>query len=215
MGHVTDKLGLRERKKLQTRTALIDAALELCDRQGFDATTVEQIAAAVDISPRTFNRYFATKEDVVLGPIEDMVRSVVAALDEQPRTGNELEALCRAHIHVFEDAQSQEPPSPLFDEFMVMNRIIAAAPSVRARSVEMGEWKLASMRAKVAERMELPETDLRVRVVMSTWSALMQVAMDQWQGTVDDERPPMACCASAIQATFETFQGLTPAPASR
>jgi AcrR family transcriptional regulator len=215
MGCVTENLGLRERKKLQTRAALIEAALELCDRQGFDATTVEQIAAAVDISPRTFNRYFATKEEVVLGPIEDMVRAVVAALDEQPRSGNELEALCRAHIKVFEDAQSQDPPSPLFDEFMVMNRIIAAAPSVRARSVEMGEWKLASVRAKVAERMQLDESDLRVRVVMSTWSALMQVAMDQWQGAVDDDRPPMACCASAIQTTYETFQGLTPAPAAR
>ncbi|WP_068274503.1 TetR family transcriptional regulator [Aldersonia kunmingensis] len=209
MGQVTDKLGLRERKKLQTRAALIEAALELCDRQGFDATTVDQIAAKVDISPRTFNRYFATKEDVVLGPIEDMVRAVVAALDAQPRTGNELEALCRAHIEFFEEAQNQDPPSPLFEEFMVMNRIIAAAPSVRARSVEMGEWKLQSMRAKVAERMDLPEDDLRVRVVMSTWSSLMQVAMDQWD--IREDRPPTVDCALALRTTYETFQGVIPA----
>jgi AcrR family transcriptional regulator len=210
MGCVTEHLGLRERKKLQTRAALIDAALELCDKQGFDATTVDEIAAAVDISPRTFNRYFATKEEVVLGPIEDMVTAVVAALDDQPCTGNEIEALCKAHMQVFQDAQSQQPPSPLFDRFMVMNRIIATAPSVRARSVEMGEWKLNSVRHKVAERMELDESDLRVRVVMSTWSGLMHVAMDQWQSAQDDDRPPMVCCASAIANTYETFQGILP-----
>jgi len=215
MGRVIENLGLRERKKLQTRAALIEAALALCDRQGFAATTVEQISAAVDISPRTFNRYFATKEEVVLGPIEDMVRAVVAALEDQPRTGNEIEALCRAHVGVFEDAQSQQPPSPLFDQFTVMNRIIAAAPSVRARSAEMGEWKLQSMRRKVGERMQRDESDLRVGVVMSTWSGLMQVAMDQWQGAQDDDRPPMVCCASAIQNTYETFLGLTPTPATQ
>ncbi|HEY5854889.1 MAG TPA: TetR family transcriptional regulator [Aldersonia sp.] len=208
MGCTTERLGLRERKKLQTRTALIEAALDLCDRQGFDATTVEQIADAVDVSPRTFNRYFATKEDVVLGPIEDLVTAVVASLDAQPRTGNELDALVRAHVSFFEGAPQGEQPTRLFDEFVVMNRIIAAAPSVRARSVEMAEWKLHAMRSKVAERMGVDEADLRVRVIMSTWAGLMQVAMEQWQKGGDDDRPPMLCCAHAIEATYATFQDM-------
>ncbi|MEE4022805.1 TetR family transcriptional regulator [Gordonia sp. PKS22-38] len=207
----TEKLGLRERKKLQTRSALITAALELCDRQGFDATTVEQIADAVDISPRTFNRYFATKEEVVLGPIEEMVTAVVAALDSQPRTGNELQALCDAHVQVFTEALDEESPSPLFDQFMVMNRIVASSPAVRARSVEMGEWKTQSIRRKVAERMELEETDLRVRVVMSTYGALMQLAMDQWhQGAEPTDRAAMKECVQAIESTYETFRTTVP-----
>ena len=74
--------GLRERKKARTRVTIREHALRLFREQGYHATTVEQIAAAAEVSPSTFFRYFPTKEDVVLQ--DDMDIRLVESLARQP-----------------------------------------------------------------------------------------------------------------------------------
>lgn len=69
--------GLRERKKLKTRTAIRGAAFRLIAKQGYEATTVEQIAEASEVSPSTVFRYFPTKEDIVLTDEYDPVMASV------------------------------------------------------------------------------------------------------------------------------------------
>ncbi|MGL4304705.1 MAG: TetR family transcriptional regulator [Mycobacteriaceae bacterium] len=214
--------GLRERKKMRTRMELISAALDLCERQGFDKTTVEEIAAAVDISPRTFNRYFASKEDAILGPVEDMISAVVAALDEEPRMGCELQALCNAHIKVLEELDMQEN-SLSFHRFEQMQRIAQVSPTVNARNLEISDRKYQALTNKVAQRLELPVTDTRVRLVIATWMAVMHVAMDDWRRSREqvedirqaavpesDESQERSHCASVIRSTFELYRQLTP-----
>src|SRR5215470_3848524 len=95
--------GLRERKKLRTRTALIDSAFALFQRKGFEATTIDEIAEAVDISPRTFFRYFASKEEVALSLIEEQFEAILRRLAGRPPEEPVLTAMRRAAVEVIRD----------------------------------------------------------------------------------------------------------------
>src|SRR5579884_1838391 len=85
--------GLRERKKAKTKAAIQHHALRLFQQQGYDTTTVEQIAEAAEISPSTFFRYFPNKEDVVL--YDDFDPLIFAAFEAQPADLSPLEAMRR------------------------------------------------------------------------------------------------------------------------
>lgn len=118
--------GLRERKKAKTRAAIQRHALRLFREQGYEATTVNQIADAAEISPSTFFRYFPTKEDVVLYDAIDPV--AFAAFAAQPPGLNPIAALRRALREVL----SAMPPEEI-EEQRERGLLIFAVPELRSR----------------------------------------------------------------------------------
>ena len=96
---VVDKPGLRERKKAKTRAAIQEQALRLFREQGYDGTTVEQIAEAAEVSPSTFFRYFGTKEEVVAYDALDPI--VMLAWRSQPADMPPIAAIRKAMVEVF------------------------------------------------------------------------------------------------------------------
>nr|MBA2561189.1 TetR family transcriptional regulator [Propionibacteriales bacterium] len=99
--------GLRERHKRQTRIALRDAALRRFQRDGFEATTVNDIAADVDVSPRTFFRYFPTKDAVVVVPYEEIFEEWEALVRSSP-AGRTLVDVLQDASHLVTDAYEHD-----------------------------------------------------------------------------------------------------------
>lgn len=156
--------GRRERKKQRTREALIDAAFRLFQQKGFDATTVEEIADEVDVSSRTFFRYFASKEDVVLTFQEEQFTTMLEALAARPASEPVMTALRNAAVSVLracEDGEYGFDP----DRFGCLQEMMESSPAVFGRSLEHGQKKQAEITRVIAERMGVdPAIDLRPHV---------------------------------------------------
>lgn len=167
--------GLRERKKLDTRRRIESAALELFERNGFDATTVDDIAAAVDIAPRTFFHYFPTKDDVVLADYADRLARISAVLAERPPVEEPWTALENAFLAVAADYDLER--GVLLQRF----RIMMTTPSVFARSLQLqAGWEDAVAEA-IAERLGIePDEDIAPRLMAAAALAAMRAAMRHW-----------------------------------
>ncbi|MGQ4597377.1 TetR family transcriptional regulator [Nocardia sp. R6R-6] len=98
--------GLRERKKERTRRTIRLEAFRLFREQGYNSTTIEQIAAAADVSPSTFFRYFPTKEQLVLA--DDLDPVLIEALRRQPRDITPMAAFRNAVLEVFSALSAAE-----------------------------------------------------------------------------------------------------------
>ena len=174
---------LRERKKARTRAAIREHALRLFREQGYDATTVEQIAAAAEVSPSTFFRYFPTKEDVVLQDGFDDV--MFEAFDRQPSSLTPIAAIraaMREAIATFTPAE--------WAEFQEMSAIGMSVPEVRARMMDEMSRMIETAADAVAKRTGRSPADMAVRVyVGAIIGAIMAVMGPEAysEGTVDAE----------------------------
>ena len=123
--------GLRERKKRRTRQALATAALRLFAERGYEETTIADIAAAADVSPRTFFSYFPSKEDVVFAEVDDRLEEVADRMAHRPPGEPPLETIRTAMVEVIEALVSG-----VGEYGPVQVRLALERPAVRARALE-------------------------------------------------------------------------------
>jgi AcrR family transcriptional regulator len=169
--------GLRELKKQRTRATLIDVAIHLCIEQGYENTTVEQIAAAAEIAPRTFSRYFSSKEAVIVAVLGQVADDVAACFARQPTDITQYEALARAHVETFRSAQYSLADSASFERMRLLLTIVNSAPAIglgpfmfRADSFHHGAVEVA------AQRMGVATNHPAIRILFDTWAVVMGVA---------------------------------------
>jgi len=198
-------LGLRERKKLRTRATLIDAAVGLCDRQGFDGTTVDQIAAIADVSPRTFSRYFATKDAIALALIDEVLDHTAAQLARQPADIDHFEALRRAYIGMAEATKTAPAGGFTSARLLQILRIVVTSSALRHAAIE---YRANPVDAVVAQRMGTTVDDRRVKLVAAVWGGLWMTALqDATRDLTDAVSITVDDLIDAFEATYTDFVG--------
>jgi AcrR family transcriptional regulator len=126
---------LRERKRDRTRKALIDAAVDLFERNGYDGTTVADIAEAADIGTRTFFSYFASKEELLFPESDARVAAAVTAIANREPGDRPADVLLRALRDV--GAADGEPDDMVDRVAAVRLRLFRTVPAVRGRALQI------------------------------------------------------------------------------
>ena len=165
--------GLRERKKQKTRWSIQEHALRLFQEQGYEQTTVDQIAAAAEISPSTFFRYFKTKEDVVIEDEYDPL--LLRLIAEQPTDRPPLAAL----REVLKTALGAMPAEELAKVYQ-RTRLQMSVPALRMRMLDGFTANLDLLAGAFAKQAGRDPDDFSVRVLAGTITGAMLVAIFTW-----------------------------------
>jgi AcrR family transcriptional regulator len=163
-------MSLRERKKLKTHRSIQLEALRLFRAKGFDETTVEEIAAAAEVSPTTFFRYFPTKEDVVLHDALDPL--FYAAFEAQPPELSSIEAFRRATREVYSGLSAEESADELERQ-----ELIRSTPELWGRMLTDMTTTLTQFATAIARRSGRDQHDI---AVLTLAGATMGAAIAIW-----------------------------------
>lgn len=201
---MSEPIGLRERKKRDRRRRIEDVAIELFEQHGFDATTIEQIATAAEIAPRTFFSYFATKDDVVIADYADRLARILDELDRRPADEPTWDALRASFAAVASDYEAE------VDRLARRFGIMATTPSVQARSLQLQAGWEHTLAAHLANRMGADANDPTPRLLAATAVAVMRASLQHWLTA-----PQAVELPTLVQDAFDRLgAGLAPGDAS-
>ena len=172
-GIVDADLGRRERKKLETREALFRAAVQLFSTHGVDETTVEDIADAVDVSARTFHRYFPSKEDVLFFDSADRRRRFAEALAARPDDEALLDSL-RIAAHDLVDAFLGDP-----DDDRRRLLLIRSSVTLRAKNLHHTDLLSQIVADHAAARLSVDAGTPLPRLLAACTIAALRTAREQ------------------------------------
>ncbi|MET7426029.1 TetR family transcriptional regulator [Dactylosporangium sp. NPDC005555] len=188
-------MSLAERKRQLVRDELTEAALQLLAFQGFEETTIDQMAAAAGVSRRTFFRYFQSKEDVIIEFLSDLGRQLSDGLSARPAAEPPAVALQQT-LRVFTDTFWEHP-----EKSRRLTKIMVGTPALLARYLERQVTWRATLTTGLAARMSTdPVPDLRPAVLVAVAFAAFDTALTRWaeDDAADLDTLLTACFAAAF-----------------
>ena len=164
--------GLRERKARQVRTAIFDAMLALSEEQGYEATTVEQVAARAEVGTATVYRYFPTKDAILLAPVADSVGALAEAFAARPDTEDVRDSLAYAIETVLtRTAESRA-------ETLRLRAQLDVSPGPRARLWDLWRQQRDLLETAIADRMGGGADSVWVSAAAHLTTTVLQLALD-------------------------------------
>ncbi|MCT2582919.1 acyl-CoA-like ligand-binding transcription factor [Actinophytocola gossypii] len=194
--------GLRERKKRETRLALSRATIRLALERGLDAVSVEDVAAEVGVSERTFRNYFASKAEAVVAAQVERGQRIGEVLRERPADEPLWDALVHAVVEQFEPATA----GPDADRYGAALQRLLAEPAVQHEVFRAHATAQDDLTAAVADRTGTTADDLYPQVVAAVVSAGLGAAMARWT------RDPGQSLGSLIRDVFDQIRAGLPDP---
>jgi AcrR family transcriptional regulator len=168
--------GLRERKKLATRRAIGIAAMRLAVERGLENVLVEEIAAAAEVSARTFSNYFGSKYEAICALAMDRGRQAGAALRERPADEPLGEAITHAVLQQYAAAE-QAPGKDWIDGV----RLVIQSPALQGEYLRTQYVTQHALAAAIADRTGADSrADMFSQVIAGAVTAATQVAMERW-----------------------------------
>jgi AcrR family transcriptional regulator len=169
-------VGLREQKKLATRQALAWAALRLAVERGLENVHVEDIAAAAGVSPRTYNNYFASKQEAICSITVDRAELIGEALLARPADEPLADALLAAMLAYY------QPQGDLDREWVEATQLVMRSPALRGEALKAIAATEQRLAGAIARRCGLDaERDLYPKVVAAVVSGAARVGIGHWQ----------------------------------
>lgn len=168
---VTSTGGLRERKRQETRQRISEAGLKLFAANGYEATTLDAIAAEAGISRRTFFHYFKSKDEILLSLQQGLGDTIVAALADQPSPGTPLEATRKA-------LKSMVAPYSN-EQLLVLDKLMRSSEAVQARK-QAGYLHDELVLFAALQKLWPAESDVALRLVAALTINTVRLTLDRW-----------------------------------
>jgi AcrR family transcriptional regulator len=177
----TNEVGLRERTRRAVRAELMEIAVDLFLTQGFEETTVEQIAAAAGLSRRSYFRYFASKDDVFVEVISTLGQDVAAALSARPAVELPWEALRRSFDPLLAMMEDDE-------RMRTVTRMLLEDPALQSsHRYKQDSWQ-AAMATALEPRLAHDGPDARLRAEALAGAALSCLTTAQVRWVLPDNQ---------------------------
>ncbi|MFE6870382.1 TetR family transcriptional regulator [Kitasatospora sp. NPDC057692] len=183
--------GLRARKKQRTRDALIEAAHRLFLGQGFARTTVDEIAGAVDVSQRTFFRYFANKDEVALAVLAEAEDHFIELLRARPAEETPFQAMRAAIVGSWRERGAGHDTGPgSVTAALELIRMIENTPTLLAAHLRRVTEQEQVVIRVLAEREGVdPAGDLRPAVLAAAFGGVLRAAHLSWSADQEETGP--------------------------